>query len=560
MNVITLKLKESINNTCNSLREEFSKWKNSILIATIIWFVTTVLQIDRLYFQYDEEPKFLLLVKFSYLIFLVCFVKFFSYAKRKISDEDPEFVRGWQIFKVYFSILLFILLLVWPGTWQWDDLWILLAIDYYNNFQPWQHIFSGYFHDIFLQILPFPAGIILIRNFINAICVAFFIVKAEKLFGIGKTKNNILDYIIKLIPFLLPPVLMYQLSGYRIGQYVYLELVLLIMLIAAIKEYKKLSIPYLSLLVLLCVICSCWRTESFVYILLTCISFFFISRNVISNKRKIISSVVLIVGFTVCNYAQQKELGNSNYEIISLSTPCAELIRKADKEKDKELLDILNRVVSVETILQTKEDGTSLYWQEKLIQKGYTKKDYHNFLKAFVKLSARHPWTVINERWGMFVHAISKGGMGAIPNSYYIFENNANKAAKLALTKNWFAYKPPFKKIRRKVVNALSFTKVHSDKSIMLRNFVYGGTVPILCLTIALFTFLLQKKWYYLILTLAVYLKIGIVILTEPSPWFMYHLSFYFLGYTLLVYTILYKHFKTGICPSFFKKRLLRRS
>ena len=152
-----------------------------------------------------------------------------------------------------------------------------------------------------------------------------------------------------------------------------------IMLIAAIKEYKKLSIPYLSLLVLLCVICSCWRTESFVYILLTCISFFFISGNVISNKRKIISSVVLIVGFTVCNYAQQKELGNSNYEIISLSTPCAELIRKADKEKDKELLDILNKVVSVETILQTKDDGTSLYWQERLIQKGYTKKDYHNF-------------------------------------------------------------------------------------------------------------------------------------------------------------------------------------
>ena len=282
--------------------------------------------------------------------------------------------------------------------------------------------------------------------------------------------------------------------------------------------------------------------------------------NKISNKRKIISSVVLIVGFTVCNYAQQKELGNSNYEIISLSTPCAELIRKADKEKDKELLDILNKVVSVETILQTKADGTSLFWDGKLIQKGYTKEDYHNFLKAFVKLSARHPWTVINERWGMFVHAISKGGMGAIPDSYYIFENNANKAAKYALAQNWFAYKPPFKKIRRKVVNALSFTKVHSDKSIMLRNFVYGGTVPILCLTIALFTFLLQKKWYYLILTLAVYLKIGIVILTEPSPWFMYYLSFYFLGYTLLVYTILYKHFKMGICPSFFKKLLLRRS
>lgn len=36
----------------------------------------------------------------------------------------------------------------------------------------------------------------------------------------------------------------------------------------------------------------------------------------------------------------------------------------------------------------------------------------------------------------MFIHAISKGGMGAIPNSYYIFEENANTAAKAVLNKN----------------------------------------------------------------------------------------------------------------------------
>lgn len=561
MNVITLKLKESINKTCNSLREEFPKWKSSIIIATIIWFVTTVLQIDRLYFQYDEEPKFLLLVKFSYFVFLVCLVKFFAYAKRKISDEDPEFVRGWQIFKVYFSILLLILLLVWPGTWRWDDLWTLSKISTYQSFDPWQHIFTGYFYDIFLQILPFPAGIILIRNIINAICVAFFIVKIEKLFGIGKIKNSILDYIIKLTPFLLPPVLIYQLSGYRIGQYVYLELAFFIMLIEAIKENKKLSIPYLSLLVLFSVICSCWRTESFVYIFLTCISFFFVKRNVISQKRKIILSIILVVGFIVCNHAQQKALGNSNYEIISLSSPCAELIRRADKEKDKDLLDVLNKVVSVETILQTKEDGTSLYWQKKLIQKGYTKKDYHNFLKAFFKLSARYPMTVINERWGMFVNAISKcGTFESIGSSAFIFDENAIEIAKAVLPKNWFAYRPPFKKIRREVINALSFAKVHSKKSIMLRNFVYGVTVPIICLMVSLFAFLFQKKWYYLILTSVVFFKIVIVILTEPAPFLMYYLSFYFLGYTLLIYALLYKYFTTGICPSFFKKRLLRRS
>lgn len=553
-------LKTSIYKYGQAIKAEFPLWKSSILISISIWFVTTVLQIDRLFFSYDQESSKMLRVKVSYFIFLVCFTKFILYAKNKISSGDSEFLRGWQIFKVYFSILLVIMLLVWPGTWQWDDLWTLMAISSYGSFGEWQHIFSGYFHDIFLQLLPFPAGIILIRNFINAICVAFVIEKIEKLFGIGQLKNRVIDYTVKLIPFLLPPVLMYQYSGYRIGQYVYLELAFLVMLISGLKENKKITVPYLSLLILLCVICSCWRTESFIYIPATCIAILFYKKEILSKKRKIITVCILIIGFIICNHAQQKALGNSNYEIISLSTPCAEVIRKADKEKDKDLLDILNKVVSVDTILKTRDDGTSLYWQNKLIQKGYTRKDYKNFLKAFIKLSIRYPKTVINERWGMFIHAISKGGMGAIPNSYYIFEENANTAAKAVLNKNWFAYKPTFKKIRRKVVNALSFVKIHSNKSIMLRNAVYGGTVPILCLLSALLYFTLKKKWFYSILSAAVFLRIAIVILTEPSPWFMYYLSFYFLGYTLLVYFLLYRHFNTGIIHAslLYKLRLKR--
>lgn len=90
-----------------------------------------------------------------------------------------------------------------------------------------------------LQILPFPGGIIFLQNTIISLCVAFSVVKIEKVFGIPAISNPVLDIVIKLLPFLLPPILMYQFSGYRMGIYVYLELVMLVILIGLNKTKSK---------------------------------------------------------------------------------------------------------------------------------------------------------------------------------------------------------------------------------------------------------------------------------------------------------------------------------
>ena len=451
MNANTLKIKESINNSCNSLRDEFPKWKTSILIATLIWFTTTVLQIDRLFFQYDEETKNLLIVKLSYFGFLVCFIKFFIYAKSKISEGDPEFLRGWQVFRVYFSILSVLMLILWPGTWIWDDLGIILSISDYSNFCAWQHIFSGYFHDIFLQLFPFPAGIIVIRNFINALCVAFAVVKIEKLFNIGKLNCTFLDYFIKLIPFLLPPVLIYQFSGYRIGQYIYLELVLFTMLIAKVKERTYISWPYSIFLIFLCVVCSTWRTEAFIYIPATCIAICFIDKKFLSNQRKFDIFLLIVIGFICCNHVQKNALGNKNYELISLTSPCAAVVNVANKETEKDLLDKINKVMSVDVILNNANArGEELFWALGIVKNGYTTDEFNDFFKSFIILSMKHPEAVFKERWKMFILATASGNNAWIPSTYALFDYDNNSAAKAAISKNWFAFKPPFKKNTKK--------------------------------------------------------------------------------------------------------------
>ena len=45
--------------------------KIPVLIASAQWFVTTILQIDRLFFSYDVESGYLLATKALYFCFLV---------------------------------------------------------------------------------------------------------------------------------------------------------------------------------------------------------------------------------------------------------------------------------------------------------------------------------------------------------------------------------------------------------------------------------------------------------------------------------------------------------
>ena len=148
--------------------------------------------------------------------------------------------------------------------------------------------------------------------------MAFTVTKLENTFHIRKLKNTIPDILLKIVPFLLPPVLMYQFSGYRMGLYVYLELVMLVIFIVAERENKEWTWSYTLLFCFLVVIVATWRTESFLYIPFVCILLFMMNKNILSTKRKCICVLIVIVGFLGVNKWQNYELGDSNYQIISL--------------------------------------------------------------------------------------------------------------------------------------------------------------------------------------------------------------------------------------------------
>lgn len=517
--------------------------KTPIIIAFVQWFITTVFQVDRLFFSYDSINKWLIATKGLYLVFLIvawCFA-FDTYKKIRAGNENYK--RAFYIFKVYFSIMLVFLLILWPGTWAWDDLWTLDAISYYDGWHPWQHVITGAYQDVLLQILPFPGGIILLQNVIISICVAFSVTKLETVFKIKRLKYRSLDTLVKILPFLLPPVLMYQFSGYRMGLYVYLELVMLVILIGAMKDKKEWSREYLLLFCFLCVLVATWRTESLFYIPFVCLLILFVKEEVLSNKRKVGCILILVIGFLGVNKFQNWALGNSNYEVISLMRPCAELVRAADSVEDAEILSEIDKVVSLEVIYDNPTaNGELLYWSLNVVRPDYTDEDYSSFLKAFVQLSLRYPKVVIAERWNLFLSGsgITGNSFTNVPAAAALFDSeNESVIAEAILNRGWIANTPIFETLRKNFINALGMRKSDGTYIDVLQRLIWNTVIPMIVLICAWVKCLIKRKWYLLGICTAICIRIPIVVLTQPSNWLMYELSFYFLGYVCLIYKLL---------------------
>ena len=234
-------------------------------------------------------------MKSLYLVFLLASWSIAFHVFKRIRANDLGYKRGWSVFCVYFLLMMFILLILWPGTWAWDDLWTINGIKNYDSFHAWQHFFTGLYQDVLLQVFPFPGGIILLQNVIVSVCVSFVVTKLEATYNIVRLRNIFLDTILKVIPFLLPPVLMYQFSGYRIGLHIYLELVLLVILICGNREKDEWCWPYTILLGLLSSIVATWRTEAFIYIPCVCVLSWLIKEEVLPKKKKYICIIISVL-------------------------------------------------------------------------------------------------------------------------------------------------------------------------------------------------------------------------------------------------------------------------
>ncbi len=517
-----------------------------ISIAVILWVLSIIFKIDKLFFTYDHIEVCSIVSKIVALIMLLSAWIFVFFVIRRAKEKDEIYIRGVHIFIIYFSFILCFLFLIYPGTWAWDDLGTLNIISTYKSFHPWQHILTGIYQDALLQILPFPGGIIILQNFIISICVAFSVVRLEVCFNLKKLKSPIMDMIVKLIPFLLPPVIMYQMSGYRNGLYVYLEVVMIVELLSLIINKENISWGKLVGLAFIIVIVSTWRTESFIYIPFIC--FMVVSKYITINKVKKFTCIVFVLcGYILVNYFQKEAIVDENYKIMSLIRPAVELVRESNIERDAKELDEIDDVLDLHVIYDNPTmNGEELYWGTGCVRTrnetpddDYSIDDYKEFTNAVVSLSFKYPQVVIYDRLRMFVGAsgIRATTVNNVDDAAKLFEeNNDNFNATQMLSSRWILNKPLSVTVRRNIIYILGTRTFDGEKIKILHLIVWNLLVPIIALIYVWFKLLKEKRWDFWWVCTAILVRGPIIFLTEPAPWFMYWLSFYELGWLLVVY------------------------
>ena len=528
----------------NDTVKTIKQYRLPIACAFVQWAVWQLAGIGKGFLDYDASRPYVWLQKALFLCLLLSFWCFGAYVIRQAKDGNKRVRRGLQFFSVYFGLLLLILLLLWPGTWYWDDIGVLSSARCYDVL-PWQHFLSSFFQNIFLQLFPSPGGLILVQLLIAGVIVSYVLTDLEETFCGGRpfVKPVFIDILIKLLPFLLPPVLLYQYSGFRMGMYIFYEVFVLGYILCISCRERRIGWIMLLFTGLATAVLSMWRSEGFLYAPVVILLLFLQKKDMLPLKKKLFTAGVIFLGIFAISSYQKAKSGNSDYSVVAILRPLSEVVRAADPEGDRELLEAVNKVVGTEVILDNPgENGEDLLWKFDLPIYEYTSEEYSDFMKAFVMLCIRHPKAVAKERIKVFVDTSAIHGRTNPTNvvgAYYLFDpEEQNDNQRECVSWNAPFNRPLSADMRQRFILLLGALRGDFSEMITYR-LVWDTIIPIgviMALWIYLF---IRRRWKAFIAISAVALRLPVLFLTAPATWTMYYLSFYLIGYIALVWIII---------------------
>lgn len=528
------------------MKELYQQFNKTVFIYTfVVWSILNVFGIQNMYF-YGGHILTTIIIKALHMLFLYTIIlKIHSlYKKRLESKVKNEIILA----LIYFTILIVLLLLVWPGTWSWDDIEILKNASFLN-LTPWHHFFSGLFQVLCLQTIPIPSGVIIMQIVIASLIVGYCISNISILYGKNKKQVIILQIILGLIT-LLPPLVMYILSGFRMGIYSYLELLLITEIIILYKKNNKATFTDILKISLLTIIISCWRTEAIYYPLFILILYLFLGNKIIRKKVAIVVTLIITIinfGITKVNNLM---IGNNEYSLTATMEPVTSIIKISD-ETDKKELEIIDKVIDVEYVLENPEKTGELYYWTTGVVKDYSEEQYAEYLKAYLKLALKYSDATFKSWWNIFVNAGSGLGQDSKQTTKNMVANTGGETLDLFNTRTITGAKwngvPSIdlrvkrainQDIRKTIILLLNGTD-SNDNLTIIHNVCWNFFIPFTLILICLIYKLIKKDWFMVFLILTVVVRILIVFVTAPAEYFMYYLSAYLCTYILSAITII---------------------
>lgn len=521
------------------MRNRLKKIDLCACIICIIWCIVTIC-VQKFCYHNLYLAKKVIACKIISFLCLYFGIQLFKFV---IHNRKVTWVKHWCILSgVMFLYLFCFLLLVWPGTWSWDDIQVLNAA---LNFQlvPWQHFLSSVFHILCLQIFPFATGVIIVQIILASVITGYCVSKVIDSIELNGKKRIIVE-ILFMIPCVFPPLMEYLFSGFRMGIYSYLELLLITKFYLAYrsKELAKVDLMQISFLT---VLVAAWRTEGIYYIAVLFFVLLFYGRKKIAFRNTLI--VTFVVGFLVLVIGKYNNrlIGNDTYSLTATLYPVVELVKQADGETDQEELEAIGKIVDMNYLEKSPEaEGEKVFWCGGI--KPYSKQVYREYLQAYGRLIFKYPKVLGKSIWRMFMQtsgvSISAEGytkqrttlLNTSGGSLNLFD--ASKGGAWGST-NSIWKNPVSHSVRNKVLRLIACVDEEGKVNVAYR-FFWNLCIPVILLLLCSVINLLRKDWIVFLSGLAVLIRIPLVAMTACAPYIMYYLSVYLLAYFLSMFTV----------------------
>lgn len=525
--------------------------KKSLIIAFVVWLIWNILGVRFAFFyKMVTAPKSIvryqmIAIKLLSLIFLYIIIANFSriYRNKKNHKNVGEIYIG----ACYFIFTFILFLFVWPGTWSWDDIFILINCSVYN-LSSWQHFMSGLYMGACLQLLPFAAGFIIIQILFASFIVGYSINGIVNSLNIKNKKYRIVLAIILFLPTIFPPVLSYLYSGFRMGIYTYIDMLLISKLLMNYFNKRKIDDIETFYITILTIIVASWRTEAIYYIITVAIVLLLYGRKMISGNKIFFIIIISLFSTLLIMQLNNHLIGTKNYSITGYVNSLTEVVRVADKDKYKDELKEINDVIKLDMIYNSEDHGIDLFWRG-LVRRNYSNEDYKEMTKAFAKLLTVYPKPAIKYMYNNFLNSTGIKVENNKSKMYNTFFNISGCASKLFDTTNgagmsWKKVKS-YKKylfsnsLRNKAIYLLACT----DENLNVNPWYYifwNLLIPLTLCTISVILLLINKKWTLSFIGLTILGRVPLVFITSPDSFFMYYLPVYLMGYIFSIVTIVY--------------------
>lgn len=507
----------------------------------MIFFNSFILERKFFVFDMNNAKWFIYFgLKFSFLIFIICIAKF-SY------NLGLQILRGSRLKKhltlvslVYFAFCMVMLFIYYPGSWKWDEIWILYALDDFVVGTS-QHFLTSVLYSWGIMIFGSPVGVIILIDAFISVILGYC---ATEIKSIYKTNKSM---IIFLAPFmLLPPIIDNNMYPLRHSLYSYLCMLLFLMpIIDGIKirhnMQRDFTVGKTLVYIILVALVSAWRNEGIYYLIfpIILISFFvkFITRK--QKMALLICPVMLTLLISTCQQ-QLSTTWNPDRNTIIITLKLFNHLLENGQLSQQEV-DSIDQVINVE---QLKAEGVDSVWNGLIRDGEYSRKDFDGYKMIFVKNVVKHPLQLAKIQYPVFKK--SNGDITYISEAVYgdinIYDEEYQKTER-GSNYIYFLNYPGIKVINndlrevyKKFVLLLTDTK--SGEVGSLHRAVYCCYLPIIMTIIYVLILFIEKKYYFFVFSVFSLGRLPIVYLTSPDPAFMYYYPNYIVGIVAMVLII----------------------